>query len=61
VVLVVGAPAVPDASETGEPAGLEALRRLVEAGAKPRKAAAIVAELTGSSANELYRGLTKRR
>ena len=30
-----------------EPAGLEALRRLVEAGAHPRKAAGVVAELTG--------------
>jgi 16S rRNA (cytidine1402-2'-O)-methyltransferase len=64
VVLVVGAPAETGAGaragEPGarEPAGLDALRRLVEAGAKPRKAAAIVAELTGSSANELYRGLT---
>jgi 16S rRNA (cytidine1402-2'-O)-methyltransferase len=59
VVLVVG-PAEP---ETGlpdaEPAGLEALRRLVEAGAKPRPAAAVVAELTGGKANELYRALTR--
>jgi 16S rRNA (cytidine1402-2'-O)-methyltransferase len=59
VVLVVGgALASPVAPAAGEPAGLDALRRLVEAGAKPRKAAAIVAELTGGSANELYRGLT---
>jgi 16S rRNA (cytidine1402-2'-O)-methyltransferase len=41
-----------------EPAGLDALRRLVEAGAKPRPAAAVVAELTGASANALYRALT---
>jgi 16S rRNA (cytidine1402-2'-O)-methyltransferase len=41
----------------GEPAGLDALRRLVEAGAHPRKAAKVVAELTGGSANELYRAL----
>jgi 16S rRNA (cytidine1402-2'-O)-methyltransferase len=39
------------------PAGLDALRRLVDAGAKPRTAAGIVAELTGGSANELYRAL----
>jgi 16S rRNA (cytidine1402-2'-O)-methyltransferase len=59
VVLVVGgAPSGPVAPAAGEPAGLDALRHLVEAGAKPRKAAAIVAELTGGSANELYRGLT---
>jgi 16S rRNA (cytidine1402-2'-O)-methyltransferase len=58
VVLVLGASdaAAPDASE---PAGLEALRRLVEAGAKPRPAATIVAELTGGKANELYRALTR--
>ena len=37
---------------------VDALRRLVEAGAHPRKAAKVVAELTGGSANELYRGLT---
>jgi 16S rRNA (cytidine1402-2'-O)-methyltransferase len=43
---------------SAEPAGLDALRRLVDAGAKPRKAAAIVASLTGASANELYRALT---
>jgi len=57
VVLVVGAAS--GAPAAAEPTGLDALRRLVEAGAKPRKAAAIVAELTGGSANELYRGLTR--
>lgn len=36
---------------------VEALRRLVESGAKPRQAAAVVAELTGTSANALYREL----
>ena len=41
-------------------AGLEALRRLVEAGAHPRKAAGVVAELTGGSANALYRALTAK-
>jgi 16S rRNA (cytidine1402-2'-O)-methyltransferase len=46
------------AGASGAPAGLDALRRLVEAGAHPRKAASVVAELTGGSANELYRGLT---
>jgi 16S rRNA (cytidine1402-2'-O)-methyltransferase len=40
-----------------EPA-LAALRRLVEAGAKPRPAASVVSELTGVSANDLYRALT---
>jgi 16S rRNA (cytidine1402-2'-O)-methyltransferase len=58
VVLVVG-PAEETGSPDAEPAGLEALRRLVEAGAKPRPAAAVVAELTGGKANELYRALTR--
>jgi 16S rRNA (cytidine1402-2'-O)-methyltransferase len=56
VVLVIGA------ASTGEadlgPA-LEALRRLVdEGGARARPAATVVAELTGTSANALYRALT---
>ena len=55
VVLVVG-PADEAAGEL-EPA-LAALRKLVDAGAKPRPAAGVVAELTGVPANELYRALT---
>jgi 16S rRNA (cytidine1402-2'-O)-methyltransferase len=56
VVLVVGAaPAPTDADLT--PA-LDAVRRLVTAGAKPRVAAQVVAELTGSSPNKLYKALT---
>ena len=58
VVLVVG-PAARDSATPEDPAGLDALRRLVEAGAKPRKAATIVAELTGAKANDLYRALTR--
>jgi 16S rRNA (cytidine1402-2'-O)-methyltransferase len=55
VVLVIG----PASSDVGSAeAAVDALRRLVEAGARPRKAAAVVAELTGGSANELYRRLT---
>jgi 16S rRNA (cytidine1402-2'-O)-methyltransferase len=42
----------------GDDRALDALRRLVDAGARPRKAAAVVAELTGTSANALYRELT---
>jgi 16S rRNA (cytidine1402-2'-O)-methyltransferase len=58
VVLVLGPRAVgPGAGDDREPAGLDALRRLVDAGAHPRKAAAVVAELTGGSANSLYRAL----
>jgi 16S rRNA (cytidine1402-2'-O)-methyltransferase len=59
VALVVG-PAPPSAATDPGPA-LDAVRRLVDAGAKPRKAAGIVAELTGVSANALYRGLTEGR
>jgi 16S rRNA (cytidine1402-2'-O)-methyltransferase len=56
VVLVLGgAPARRAASAEA----LSALRDLVEAGAKPRPAAAAVARLTGLSANELYRELTR--
>jgi 16S rRNA (cytidine1402-2'-O)-methyltransferase len=55
VVLVVG-PA-PAAAPDLAPA-LDAVRRLVEAGAKPRAAASVVAELSGVSANALYRALT---
>src|SRR3954454_13182628 len=55
VVLVVGpAPAEAAALETG----VSALRRLVEAGARARPAAGVVAELTGLTANALYRALT---
>jgi 16S rRNA (cytidine1402-2'-O)-methyltransferase len=54
VALVVG-PAPPPAPDI-TPA-VEALRRLVAAGAKPRPAAAVVAQLTGTSANALYRAL----
>jgi 16S rRNA (cytidine1402-2'-O)-methyltransferase len=75
VVLVVGpagagegpSAAAPSAAareaqrEGAEPAGLDALRRLVAAGAKPRPAASVVAELTGGKANELYRALTRER
>ena len=57
VVLVLGPRSAPE-PDSAEPAGLDALRRLVEAGARPRKAAAVVAELTGGSANALYRALT---
>ncbi|HXE46674.1 MAG TPA: 16S rRNA (cytidine(1402)-2'-O)-methyltransferase [Conexibacter sp.] len=55
VVLVVGA--APAAEAPLGPA-LDALRRLVDAGAKPRPAAGVVAELTGVPANALYRALT---
>ena len=58
VVLVIGAPPSEPVGAGPDPAAVDALRRLVDAGAQPRKAAAVVASLTGSSANELYRALT---
>jgi 16S rRNA (cytidine1402-2'-O)-methyltransferase len=58
IVLVVG-PA-PEAAP-GLDGPLKALQRLVDAGAKPRPAASVVAELTGASANALYRALTQDR
>ena len=54
-LVVAGAPSVAD--ELGP--ALDALKRLVEAGAKPRPAASVVAELTGVPANRLYRALTE--
>jgi 16S rRNA (cytidine1402-2'-O)-methyltransferase len=57
VVLVIG----PAAAATADAdAALDAVRRLVEAGARPRVAASVVADLTGLRANDLYKGLTVR-
>jgi 16S rRNA (cytidine1402-2'-O)-methyltransferase len=58
VVLVVGG-APPQDGSLDE--GVAALRRLVDAGARTRPAAAVVAELTGLKANALYRRLTEAR
>jgi 16S rRNA (cytidine1402-2'-O)-methyltransferase len=56
VVLVFGgAPA-----RTGvDPAAVDAVRRLIEAGARARPAASVVADLTGVSANALYRAVAE--
>jgi len=56
VVVIGGAPE----GETDAGPALDALARLVEAGAKPRPAAAVVSELTGVPANELYQALLNR-
>ena len=58
VVLVVGGAPADGPADAGP--AVEAVRRLVEAGAKPRTAASVVAELTGVAANTLYRALTQR-
>jgi 16S rRNA (cytidine1402-2'-O)-methyltransferase len=56
VVLVVGgAPR----REGVDPAAVEAVRRLIEAGARARPAASVVAELTGAAANALYRAVAE--
>jgi 16S rRNA (cytidine1402-2'-O)-methyltransferase len=56
VVLVIGAA---DEAQAPLAPALDALRRLVAAGAKPRPAATVVAELTGVPANALYKALTE--
>jgi len=55
VVLVIGAASDPRPEDLAP--ALDALRRLIDAGAKARPAAAVVAELTGVRTNELYRAL----
>jgi 16S rRNA (cytidine1402-2'-O)-methyltransferase len=60
VVLVVAPAPEPGPGEVDQEA-VDALAKLVDAGAKPRAAAAVVAELTGSSANALYRAHTDAR
>jgi len=57
VVLVI-APTPEREAGAPDEAALDALARLVESGAKPRAAASVVAELTGGSANALYKAFT---
>jgi 16S rRNA (cytidine1402-2'-O)-methyltransferase len=57
-IVLVLAPAAPTGAGAAEPAAVDAVRQLVDAGAHPRKAASVVAGLTGGSANALYRALT---
>jgi 16S rRNA (cytidine1402-2'-O)-methyltransferase len=58
IVLVIGG-APP---RTGvDPGAVDAVRRLVQAGAKPRAAASVVADLTGAPANALYREVVQAR
>ena len=52
VVLVVGAATKPSGTDLA--VALTAVRSLVEAGARPRVAAGVVARLTGTGANQLY-------
>lgn len=59
IVVVIGASSV-DASQPDLAFAIDALRRLVQSGARPRAAAGVVAALTGTRPNDLYRGLTGR-
>jgi 16S rRNA (cytidine1402-2'-O)-methyltransferase len=54
IVLVLG-PAPSEATDLAP--AIEALRRLVEAGARGRPAAAVISDLTGVPANDLYRAV----
>jgi 16S rRNA (cytidine1402-2'-O)-methyltransferase len=57
VVLVVGgAPPRTGLDETA----VDAVRRLVESGARPRVAAGVVSDLTGAPANALYRAVAEK-
>jgi len=58
VVLVIGG--APPRSGV-DPAAVDAVRRLVDAGARARVAAGVVAELTGVPANALYRAVAEGR
>jgi 16S rRNA (cytidine1402-2'-O)-methyltransferase len=59
IVLVIGPAAT---AEGGQDVGfaVDALRHLVQSGARPRAAASVVAALTGTRANDLYKALTGR-
>lgn len=59
IVLVI-APAVDDDNAEDISFAVDALRHLVQSGARPRAAASVVAALTGTRANDLYRALTGR-
>jgi 16S rRNA (cytidine1402-2'-O)-methyltransferase len=59
IVLVV-APAASGGHDQDVGFAVDALRHLVQSGARPRAAASVVAALTGTRANDLYKALTGR-
>ncbi len=59
IVLVIG-PAATDSHDKDVAFAVDALRHLVQSGARPRAAASVVAALTGTRANDLYKALTGR-
>jgi len=60
IVVVIGGAAGRTASTPDIAFAVDALRRLVQSGARPRAAAGVVAALTGTRANDLYTALTGR-
>jgi 16S rRNA (cytidine1402-2'-O)-methyltransferase len=60
VVVVIGAAGGGSDTAADTAFAADALRRLVQAGARPRAAAGVVAALTGTRANDLYKALTGR-
>jgi len=59
IVLVIG-PAAAASHDKDVSFAVDALRHLVQSGARPRAAASVVAALTGTRANDLYKALTGR-
>ncbi|MBS1879618.1 MAG: 16S rRNA (cytidine(1402)-2'-O)-methyltransferase [Actinobacteria bacterium] len=59
IVLVI-APAASTSHDKDVSFAVDALRHLVQSGARPRAAASVVAALTGTRANDLYKALTGR-
>jgi 16S rRNA (cytidine1402-2'-O)-methyltransferase len=60
VVVVIGPATGATTQDPDVTMAIDALRRLVQSGARPRAAASVVAALTGTRPNELYRALTGR-
>src|ERR687898_1056826 len=60
IVVVIGPAAGAEGRDPDVTIAVDALRRLVQSGARPRAAASVVAALTGTRANDLYRALTGR-
>ena len=60
IVVVIGPAEGASSRDPDVTIAVDALRRLVQSGARPRAAASVVAALTGTRANDLYRALTGR-
>jgi 16S rRNA (cytidine1402-2'-O)-methyltransferase len=60
IVVVIGPASGAEGRDPDVTIAVDALRRLVQSGARPRAAASVVAALTGTRPNDLYRALTGR-